>query len=51
MLTQNINFKNFKNKKKNIKIANQLKILLKENNQILNSFGNNYKDYFKKGIF
>ena len=48
MLTQNINFKNFKNKKKNIKIANQLKILLKENNQILNSFGNNYKDYFKK---
>ena len=48
MLTNNINLKNFKDKKKNNKITNQLQILLKENNQILNSFRNSYEDSFRK---
>ena len=46
MLTNNINFKNFKSYAKNQKVENQLKNLLKEKNQILDSFKNSYKDSF-----
>ena len=50
MLTDNINFKNFKDK---IKIKNHnsqknLNLLLKKKNQILNSLGDNYKNSYKK---
>ena len=51
MLTNNINFKNFKSQKKNIKITKLLSNLLKEKNQILSSFNDSYKDsYTKKDI-
>ena len=48
MLTNNINFKNFKSQKKNIKITKLLSNLLKEKNQILSSFNESYKDSYKK---
>ena len=48
MLTNNINFKNFKSQKKNIKITKLLSNLLKEKNQILSSFNDSYKDSYKK---
>ena len=51
MLTNNINFKNFKSYTTNKKVENLLKNLLKEKNQILDSFKNSYKDSFiKKGV-
>ncbi len=48
MLTKNINLKFSKTLKKNKKIFDKLKILFEKKNQILNSFGNQYKDSFKK---
>ncbi len=42
MLTTNINFRNFKLKKKNKKVQKDLKILLKENNEVLKSLGRDY---------
>ena len=49
MLTPRIDFKNFKIKiklKKNLK--DKLKLLLKENNEILKSLGKNYKNFYEK---
>ena len=54
MITSGIFFKNFKGSKQNSKIKKNLKKLIKENNQILQSFSKNYKDQFKiknLGIF
>ncbi len=48
MLSKNIDFKNFKSKKKNKKIFSSLKKLLKENNEILRSLQKNYEDSFEK---
>ena len=51
MLTKNINFKNFDLNKPQKKVSNILKRLLKEDNQILDSLKENYKDsYAKKTI-
>ncbi len=47
MITSGIFFKNFKVSKQNSKIKKNLKKLIKENNQILQSFSKNYKDQFK----
>ena len=54
MITSRIFFKNFKVSKQNYKIKKNLKKLINENNQILQSFSKNYKDQFKiknLGIF
>ena len=48
MLTKNINFKNFKSKKNNIKIKKNFKFLLKENNAVLKSLSSNYKNSYNK---
>ena len=48
MLTNNINFKDFKNQKKNKKITKLLSNLLKEKNQILRSLSESYKDSYRK---
>ena len=51
MLTKNIIFKNFKlnkNNKNNKRIRNQLKLLLKEDNAIIQSLGPNYKNSYNK---
>jgi len=48
MLTENIDFKNFKIKKKTKLIKKKLNLLLKEDNQIIKSLSNNYKNSFKK---
>jgi glucose-6-phosphate isomerase len=50
MLTKNINFKNFKLKKNNKKVKRDLKLLLKENNEVVKSLGINYKYYYNKKI-
>ena len=50
MFTKNINFKNFEFKKPKKKILYLLKKLLKENNEILNSFKNTYTDSYKKKL-
>ena len=51
MLTKNIDFKNFKQKKTNKKILNSLKKIVKEKNSIIQSFENLYTDSFiKKNI-
>jgi len=50
MLTKNINFKNFKVKSKNLKIINDLKLLLKEDLVIINSLKLNYKYNYNKNI-
>ena len=47
MLTNNIKFKNFQIKKK-LHTNKILRILLKENNQVINSLRKNYKDSFNK---
>ena len=47
MITSGIFFKNFKGSKQNSKIKKNLKKLIKENNQIFQSFSKNYKDQFK----
>ena len=51
MLTKNINFINFKIKKKNIKINLKLKSLLKENNAVIQSFRSTYRDSYNKKNF
>ena len=51
MLTKNINFTNFKIKKKNIKINLKLKSLLKENNAVIQSFRSTYRDSYNKKNF
>ena len=43
MLTKNIIFKNFKNKKNNTKIKKDLKALIKENNPVIKSLSKSYK--------
>ena len=50
MITNNINFKNFRIKKKNTKIKKDLKKLLKENNTILESLGTSYKNSYTNRI-
>ena len=51
MLTKNINFRDFQYKKPNKKIKNDLKIFLKENNEICKSLSPNYNNsYLKKLI-
>ena len=51
MITSNINFKNFKFKKKNKKIKKDLELLLKENNTIIKSLSTFYKNsYTEKKI-
>ena len=51
MLTSNINFKNFKIKKKNfLKVKNLLSNILNEQSEILNSLKNTYKNSYKKGL-
>ena len=47
MLTKNINFKNFKYKKNYKNILKLFDNLIKENNDILKSLSNDYKDSFK----
>jgi glucose-6-phosphate isomerase len=46
MLTSNIFFKNFKEKKKNSKLAKKLYSLLKNKNEVLKSLSKNYNDSF-----
>ena len=50
MLTDNIDFKNFKNKvkTKNYNSQKNLNLLLKKKNHILSSLGNKYKNSYKK---
>ena len=50
MLTDNIDFKNFKNKvkTKNYNSQKNLNLLLKKKNHILSSLGDNYKNSYKK---
>jgi len=48
MFTKNINFVNFNIKKKNTFIKKNLKLILKENNQVILSLKKNYKDSFNK---
>ena len=43
MLTKNIIFKNFKNKKSNTKVKKDLKALIKENNPVIKSLSKSYK--------
>ena len=50
MITKNIKFKNFKKKISTKKILIDLKKLLKENNEIINSLGPTYKDSYNKKI-
>ncbi len=46
MLTQNINLKNFLPKKLNKKIKKELKFILSENNELINSLSKSYKDEY-----
>ena len=48
MLTKNINFINFQIKKKNQIIKEKLKLIIKENNHVIQSLGKNYKYSYKK---
>ena len=50
MITKNIKFKNFKKKVSTKKILIDLKKLLKENNEIINSLGRTYKDNYNNKI-
>ena len=50
MLTKNIGFKNFQIKKKNKLIKNKLKLILTENNQIIQSLKASYKNSYNKKI-
>ena len=51
MLTKNIGFKNFQIKKKNNLIKNILKLILNENNQIIQSLKATYQNSYNKKIF
>jgi hypothetical protein len=48
MLTQNISFKNFLTKNRNIVLKKNLKSILEEKNQVICSLSNSYKDSFSK---
>ncbi len=48
MLTKNIYFKSFKNKKIKKKIIKSFKNLINEKNEIFKSLGKDYRDSFKK---
>ena len=48
MITSGIFFKNFELKKKSLDIKKKLKILIKENNNIIQSLKEDYNDSFKK---
>jgi glucose-6-phosphate isomerase len=48
MLTQNISFKNFLTKNKNILVKKKLNLILKEKNQVICSLSKSYKDSFSK---
>ena len=50
MLTKNINFINFQIKKKNQFIKEKLKLIIKENNHVIQSLGKNYKYSYNKSI-
>ena len=50
MLTKNINFINFQNKKKSKSILNSLKLILSGNNEIILSLKKNYKNSYGKKI-
>ena len=50
MLTKNINFKNFKLKKKNSKIKRYLDFILKGNNEIIKSLRPSYKNIYSKKL-
>ena len=51
MLTKNINFINFKIKKKKIKKNVKKKSLHKENNAVIQSFRSTYRDSYNKKNF
>ena len=51
MLTKNINFINFQNKKKNKIISNKLKFILNENNEVIQSLSKNYTNSYNNRIF
>ena len=48
MLTKNINFINFQIKKKSQLIGEKLKLIIKENNHVIQSLGKNYKYSYKR---
>ena len=48
MFTQNISFKNFLTKNKNILVKKKLNLILKEKNQVISSLSKSYKDSFSK---
>ena len=48
MITSGIFFKNFKLKKKSLKIKKKLKKFIAENNSIAQSLKKDYQDFFKK---
>ena len=48
MFTQNISFKNFLTKNKNILVKKKLNLILKEKNQVIRSLSKSYKDSFSK---
>ena len=48
MFTQNISFKNFLTKNKNILVKKKLNLILKEKNQVICSLSKSYKDSFSK---
>ena len=50
MITKNINFKNFTIRSKNHKISKKLKLLIKENNPILETLKPSYKYSYKKKL-
>jgi glucose-6-phosphate isomerase len=50
MLTKNINFKNFLNKKNSKKIKNDLNVFLKENTEIYKSLSTNYRNNYSNKI-
>ena len=50
MLTRNINFKNFRIKRSNKKIKQDIKLFFKENSSILKSLKPTYKNSFNKGF-
>ena len=48
MITSGINLKNFKLKKKSNYLGKKLKDIIEENDSVLQSLRNSYKDYFNK---
>ena len=51
MLSKNITFINFNNKKKNKYVKLFLKKILKENNEVINSLRSSYKSSYNNKIF